>query len=89
MHTDAPWGSCSDAIDRACSVAPSCTQRAVCSDVLEATAEDREDAAKYPEDEVAQRKRVGATEPVGEDGYTTLERTCNPTMHHAPRGPVI
>lgn len=43
--------------------------------VAEPTEEDRADAAKYPEDESAQRKRIGATEPVGEAGFTTLERT--------------
>ena len=50
--------------------------RPVCSDVREITDEDRKDMAAFtPFDEAEHLGRAGATEPYGEAGFTTLERT--------------
>ena len=48
----------------------------VCSDVREITDEDRKDMAAFTSfDEAEHLGRAGATEPYGEAGFTTLERT--------------
>lgn len=47
-----------------------------CSDVKDIDAEDKEDLAAFPFDEEAELASLGAAQPVGEKGFTTLERRC-------------
>lgn len=57
----------------------------LCSDVKEIDAEDKEDLAAFPFDEEAELASLGAALPVGEKGFTTLERrlsSCMPNLAH-------
>lgn len=49
-----------------------------CSDVKAIDAEDKQDLAAFPFDEEAEFKGLGDALPVGEKGFTTLERRCTP-----------
>ena len=44
------------------------------SDVKALTSEDKEDLAAFPFDEEAEFQALGGALPVGEKGFTTLER---------------
>lgn len=51
-----------------------------CSDVRPLTSEDKADLAAFPFDEQAEFQALGGAIPVGEKGFTTLERrytSCN------------
>ena len=45
-----------------------------CSDVRPLTSEDKADLAAFPFDEEAEFQALGGALPVGERGFTTLER---------------
>lgn len=45
-----------------------------CSDVQAVSAEDKEDIARFPFNEEAEIAALGGAKPVGEMGYSTLER---------------
>ena len=45
-----------------------------CSGVNDITEADKTDQAAFPFDEAAEMKALGALGPVGEKGFTTLER---------------
>jgi len=45
-----------------------------CSDVRPLTSEDKADLAAFPFDEEAEFQALGGALPVGEKGFTTLER---------------